>query len=80
MLVGSWLYMSLHCAQVARRANDTLACIKKSVASRMKKVIVLLCSALMRPHVESTVFSFGLFSSKRIVRCWNESREGQRSW
>lgn len=38
-----------------------------------------LCFALVRPHVESTVFSFGLFNSKRTVRCWykaNESGEG----
>lgn len=53
MLVSSWLYLSLQCAQVSRGVNDTLAYIRKSVASMMRKVIVPLLStgeATCREH------------------------------
>ncbi|KAK4830468.1 hypothetical protein QYF61_011192 [Mycteria americana] len=57
--VDEKLDMSRQCALAAQKANCILSCIKSSVASRWREVILPLCSALVRPHLQCCVQPWG---------------------
>jgi len=55
VLAGSRLHRSQPRALATQRANSTLGCIRHSTTRWSEEEIVPLCSALMRPHLESCV-------------------------
>jgi len=55
VLVNEKLDLNKQCVLAAQTANCILGCIKRSVASRLREVILPLYSALVRPHLKPCV-------------------------
>jgi len=55
VLVDEKLDMTRQCVLAAQKANRIPGCIKRSVVSREREGILPLCSALVRPHLESCI-------------------------
>jgi len=55
VLVDEKPNMTWQCVLTAQKANHILGCIKRSMVSRSREVILSLCSALVRPHLESCI-------------------------
>ncbi|PKU35171.1 rna-directed dna polymerase from mobile element jockey-like [Limosa lapponica baueri] len=95
VLAENKLPMRKQCALVAKKANGLLGAIKKSAASRSREVILPLCSALVRPHLEywdqfwvphikkdSKLLERVLWRLRRCSRDWSISllRKGRETW
>ena len=66
VLVDEKLNKSQQCVVAAPNANRILSCIKRSIPSRPKEVILPLYSTLMIPHLEYCIQFWGPQQGKGV--------------
>ena len=77
MLVDERLNMTQQCTRAAQYANCIRGCIKRNMTSRLRKEILPLNSALMRPYLQYCI-QFWSPQHKKTWSCWCRSRGGPR--
>jgi len=75
--IDSKLNVSQQCAQVARKTNCALGCIKHSPAGQLREMTILLYKALVRPHTECCVLFWASQYKKdiKLLECPKEGYE-----
>lgn len=75
VVVGSELNVSQLCALEAKATNSLWGCMSRNIAHRLREGLIPLCTALVRPHLDTT-FGFGLPSAGQAWTNWRGLRGG----